>query len=119
MELRRARRRPRPCGSGEPARTYTAIRSSLAADGRSRPGASPDLRVVTRPTERQLDDIEDGAFAGYCLSQHEITALRDRFALWPSATQAADQELAAARHRELAPPTRRRRRALQRASITP
>jgi Nucleotidyl transferase AbiEii toxin, Type IV TA system len=40
----------------------------------------------------ELDQMDDRAFAGIGLSQHQVTALRDRFAAWPRHARTASPE---------------------------
>ena len=40
----------------------------------------------------QLDQMDDRAFAGIGLSQHQVTTLRERFAAWPRDARTASQD---------------------------
>jgi hypothetical protein len=54
---------------------------------------------------RQLDHIGDDEFSRYGLSQHDVAALRAKFAAWPRTPQAVSSEVAASelRHPGAAP----------------
>jgi hypothetical protein len=42
---------------------------------------------------RQLDRMDDEAFARYGLTATDVSALRERFAAWPRTAEAADRQL--------------------------
>lgn len=45
---------------------------------------------------RQLDQIDDEAFARYGLTGSDVAALRERFAAWPRTPEAAERQIQAA-----------------------
>lgn len=59
---------------------------------------------------RQLDQMDDEAFARYGLSPRDVAILRVQFAGWPRTAEAADTDLRAGQPQEMACQPRRRGR---------